>query len=52
MDYEYDSQFSNVNFSGKNYTITDLIPRLDSEDEQKICREINGKLTQILEKYI
>lgn len=52
MDSKYDSQFYNVNFSEKDYTVKNLIPILDFDDKQKICIEINEKLTQLLKKYI
>lgn len=52
MDTKYNTQISKINFSRKNYTITDFIPILDFDDAQKICIEISEKLTQILEKYI
>ncbi len=52
MDYQYDTQISDINFSGKNYIIKNLIPILDFDDKQRIYIEINEKLTQILDKYI
>ncbi len=52
MNPKYNTQISNMNFSGKNYRVTNSIPILNFDETQKICIEISEKLTKILEKYI
>ena len=49
---KYEEQFSKRKISGKEYTITNLIPKLKDEHKQQINNEIKKQLFKIFQKYV
>ena len=52
LDIRYEEEFSKRKISGKEYTITNLIPKLKNEHKQQISDEIKKELFKVFKKYV
>ena len=52
LDIRYEEEFSKRKISGKEYTITNLIPKLKDEHKQQIKDEIKKELFKVFKKYV
>ena len=52
LDIRYEEEFSKRKISGKEYTITNLIPKLRNEHTQQISDEIKKELFKVFKKYV
>ena len=52
LDIRYEEEFSKRKISGKEYTITNLIPKLTDEHKQQISDEIKKELFKVFKKYV
>lgn len=49
---QYEKEISKKFFCGKEYVITDLVPKLKKEEKQKIKSDIESKLFDVFKKYV
>lgn len=52
VEIQYDEQLSKRNLLGKEYIITDLIPKFKKDQKQKAKDEVQERLFNIFKKYV
>lgn len=49
---KYEEETSKKFFCGKEYIITNLVPKLKKEEKQKIKNDIESRLFDVFKKYV
>lgn len=52
FDVKYDKSFFKRNLSDKEVIVTNLVPRLKTEEKEKVYDAINDILFEVFKKYV